>query len=249
MELPPHAARLALEWGFFAREELPGGHCCRIFADASSVLKVPLRGEELTYGAAASIKLAGAGGPRIVRSDPETGTVLMERLIPGTDLSTSDLDDGERQAIFGGLAQAVARLGTSGAMPLAEYVGFPHPLLDRLEDTTQERVFLHGDLHHGNILFDGGTWRPIDPKGLVGDRHYECVAYLRNPIDELRGKRDLLRFTEGRIRSLARRLDLDPWRIAAWGLLDRQESDDTQTDDPWTRLKHVYVDLEKRLRP
>jgi streptomycin 6-kinase len=236
---------LTLEWGFTPLEELPGGHCSRVFADASCVLKAPFQGEELTSGVSAALKLAEAGGPAVYRHDSATGVVLMERLVPGSDLDSSPLSEADMQEVFVRIARRLSGLDPAGAMPLTSYFEFEHPLLAQLESTTQERVFLHGDLHHQNILFDGQAWRPIDPKGLVGDRHFECVAFLRN---HLQGIEDLFSFTEERIHSLARQLALDPWRIAAWGLLDRLDSADGPTDDPWTRLYGVYVDLEERLR-
>jgi streptomycin 6-kinase len=239
---------MVADCGFEAREELPGGHCSRVFADWDRVLKIPFQGEELTYGVPAALKLADAGGPRIFAYDKATGAVLMERLVPGSDLSRSDLGPEAREEVFCRLAARIARLDPDGAMPLRDYFEFEHPLLDRLEDATAERVFLHGDLHHANILFDGRDWRPIDPKGLCGDRHFECVAFLRNPIEELRETEDLLGLTRSRVASLAKRMSLDPWRIVAWGLLDRIESQELATDDPWRRLLDVYVELEDALR-
>jgi streptomycin 6-kinase len=52
----------------------------------------------------------------------------------------------------------------------------------RLIDTEEDRVVLHGDLHHNNVL-DGGTrgWLAIDPKFLYGERAFDFVNILRNP--------------------------------------------------------------------
>lgn len=54
----------------------------------------------------------------------------------------------------------------------------------------RDRVVLHGDLHHGNVLdFGGGEggrgWLAIDPKGLYGERAFDFVNLLRNPDDAL----------------------------------------------------------------
>jgi len=240
--LPVAARRLAQSWGFVPEEELPSGHCSRIFADESRILKVPFQGEELTYGAVAAFKIAGAGGPEVFHVDSESGVVLMSRLMPGTELALSGLNEAETQAVFVDIARRIAGLRPDGAMPLRDYIGFDHPLLEHLEATTETRSFLHGDLHHHNILADGDAWRPIDPKGLVGDPHYECVAYLRNPIEKLRTIDDLLGFTRSRIESLASQLGLDCWRIAACGFLDSLDSEHSG-DHPWGRLNSVYKDL------
>jgi streptomycin 6-kinase len=52
----------------------------------------------------------------------------------------------------------------------------------QLLDTEQDRVVLHGDLHHNNVL-DGGArgWLAIDPKFLYGERAFDFVNILRNP--------------------------------------------------------------------
>lgn len=52
----------------------------------------------------------------------------------------------------------------------------------RLLDTEEDRVVLHGDLHHGNVLDSGSRgWLAIDPKFLYGERAFDFVNILRNP--------------------------------------------------------------------
>ncbi|MEO7222143.1 MAG: aminoglycoside phosphotransferase family protein, partial [Devosia sp.] len=48
-------------------------------------------------------------------------------------------------------------------------------LAKELLASTGEVVPLHGDLHHDNIVGGAGHWRAIDPKGLLGDPHYEVA--------------------------------------------------------------------------
>lgn len=67
------------------------------------------------------------------------------------------------------------------------------PLLDlaaatarSLLEDQREVVVLHGDIHHGNVLDFGGLgWLAIDPKGLSGERTFDLVNILRNPMAEL----------------------------------------------------------------
>lgn len=40
---------------------------------------------------------------------------------------------------------------------------------------------LHGDLHHYNIRHSSRGWLAFDPKGLVGERTYDCANALCNP--------------------------------------------------------------------
>ena len=212
------------------------------------MLKVPFQGEELTFGVPAALKLQEIGGPKILKHDLGTGALLMERLRPGTSLADVNLGETECQRIFGTNAGLIATLDPFSAMPLGSYFTVKHPLLQRLLDTTAATVFLHGDLHHLNILRDGSDWRPIDAKGLVGDPHFECVAYLRNPIDLLETVADLHSFTEARVMRLAKTYNLDPWRIAAWSFIDRLDSD-APPESAWARLRGVFQSLELSLRP
>jgi streptomycin 6-kinase len=48
----------------------------------------------------------------------------------------------------------------------------------------RERVVLHGDLHHKNVLScSTGGWLAIDPKGLIGERAYDFANVFYNPDD------------------------------------------------------------------
>jgi streptomycin 6-kinase len=81
----------------------------------------------------------------------------------------------------------------------------------------KERMLLHGDLQHYNVLFDSARgWVAIDPKGVVGELEYEIGASLRNPYErpELLAspetiKRRLMCYEAG--------LKLDSGRALAWG--------------------------------
>jgi streptomycin 6-kinase len=48
--------------------------------------------------------------------------------------------------------------------------------------TPQDRVVLHGDIHHENILdFGKKGWLAIDPKGLLGERGFDYANIFCNP--------------------------------------------------------------------
>ena len=54
-----------------------------------------------------------------------------------------------------------------------------------LVDQREVRV-LHGDIHHRNIRKASRGWLTFDPKGLIGERTYDCANTLCNPdIPEL----------------------------------------------------------------
>jgi streptomycin 6-kinase len=46
----------------------------------------------------------------------------------------------------------------------------------------QEVRVLHGDIHHYNIRQSARGWLAFDPKGLVGERTYDCANALCNPV-------------------------------------------------------------------
>jgi streptomycin 6-kinase len=50
-----------------------------------------------------------------------------------------------------------------------------------LGDQREVRV-LHGDIHHRNIRKTSRGWLTFDPKGLVGERTYDCANTLCNPV-------------------------------------------------------------------
>ena len=49
-----------------------------------------------------------------------------------------------------------------------------------LIDQSDVRV-LHGDIHHRNIRNSSRGWLTFDPKGLIGERTYDCANTLCNP--------------------------------------------------------------------
>jgi streptomycin 6-kinase len=49
-----------------------------------------------------------------------------------------------------------------------------------LMDPREVRV-LHGDIHHRNIRKTSRGWLTFDPKGLIGERTYDCANTLCNP--------------------------------------------------------------------
>lgn len=52
----------------------------------------------------------------------------------------------------------------------------------RLLSQQRDRVALHGDLHHANVLeFGPQNWLAIDPKGLWGDRAFDYGVLFGNP--------------------------------------------------------------------
>lgn len=79
----------------------------------------------------------------------------------------------------------------------------------------QDRLPLHGDLHHENVVCSERGWLAIDPNGLVGDPAFEVANIFSNPLD-----RDDLCMERSRILAraamLAPAVGRDPMTIVRW---------------------------------
>jgi streptomycin 6-kinase len=55
-------------------------------------------------------------------------------------------------------------------------------LAERLLADQREVRVLHGDIHHRNIRQSSRGWLAFDPKGVFGERTYDCANTLCNPV-------------------------------------------------------------------
>ncbi|MFM9873475.1 MAG: aminoglycoside phosphotransferase family protein [Fimbriimonadaceae bacterium] len=255
--LPSQIQAFAKASNFTPTEELPPGYCSRIFTNGPLILKFPFQGEEQTSGAFAAIKLQSIGGPKIYAHHEPTGSLIMERILGNQNLNTNCYtlsphfpkeSDGtpSDEPPFIDLALKLRTLNTTNCLSLESYYQNPPEIAQKLLKTPHEKVFLHGDLHHENILFDPKTnlYRPIDPKGLVGDPAFECVAFLRNPINTIPTHPDLYNFTKNRINRLSTALKLDPYRIAAWLYIDRFcDLQEDPKNERWQNIQPVFEQI------
>jgi streptomycin 6-kinase len=180
----------------------------------------------------------GRGACRLLEADEPNGAMLIERLEPGTmlaELADAGDDDGAT-----GIAADVLRLlwrqpdGDAGLRPLASWCeayernrdalrrgdrGFPAALFQHADalrqellDSTVAPVALHGDMHHYNVLrAQRAEWLAIDPKGLVGDRHFDIGQFMRNPQDRI-----TLTVNRRRLDIFCAELGLDRARARDW---------------------------------
>jgi streptomycin 6-kinase len=77
-------------------------------------------------------------------------------------------------------------------------------------------IFLHGDLHHDNILKHGNEWLSIDPKGVIGEAEFEIAAFDFMYISELTATVDVKNRFKKRVELLAQKSGLDAQRIKDW---------------------------------
>ena len=206
---------------------------------APCVLKLSPPSSELAREADALEYYAGDGVCRLLARDDGVGALLLERVLPGISLQetwTLERDHEHTRAA----AELMARLWRP-VEPDAPFRSLPHwaralerpsgavpdglragvgALLSSLEPDG-ERVLLHADLHHGNILSEGKSdeprYRAIDPKGVVGARGYEVGPYLLNPLAAR--AETLLALLPRRLAAFAEVLGLEPQHLARWGLV------------------------------
>lgn len=84
-----------------------------------------------------------------------------------------------------------------------------------LEETSQETVLLHGDLHHGNVLRSADGFTAIDPMGVVGDPAFDIMALLHNPVQTT--AEELVELLADRLQTAAQVTGLDCQRLVDWG--------------------------------
>ncbi|MDG4823816.1 aminoglycoside phosphotransferase family protein [Asanoa sp. WMMD1127] len=178
---------------------------------------------------------AGDGAARLLREDPETWTLLIERLDPDRDLHAVKDDTAAVRVI----ATLLNRLNAYTAPPeiprladRAEKLIADAPLLAaRLRDPAEGRLLrrwadqvaevvgdagdrlLHWDLHYENVLAGGREpWLAIDPKPLAGDPGFELAPALWNRWDKAAPVRTVRR----RFDVMVETMGLDRERAAVW---------------------------------
>jgi streptomycin 6-kinase len=155
-------------------------------------------------GALALRYFDGRGAVRLLRYDE--GAHLME-YAAGDELVTL-VERGEDENATRIIAEVIKQLHSvpqdaprDGLVPLDRWFGalFTKAAADRqagiesiyvrsaaltkrlLADQREVRV-LHGDINHYNIRQSSRGWLAFDPKGVVGERTYDCANTLCNPV-------------------------------------------------------------------
>jgi streptomycin 6-kinase len=203
-----------------------------------AVLKLVNPGNDEEPSPAALRLWNGDGAVRLLEWEGRAS--LVERALPGTPLTAlveTGRDDEATEILADLMAKVRRREPPPGDWPtLADWANgidrqrkraphllLPPAVLDRAEGLfrdlwadASERAFLHGDLHHYNVLRDEKRgWLVIDPKGVVGDPAFEIATALRNPIGLHPFAADP-KVMSRRVSIYAERLALDRRRILGW---------------------------------
>ncbi|MCL2300314.1 MAG: aminoglycoside phosphotransferase family protein [Firmicutes bacterium] len=139
---------------------------------------------------------------RMLDADLENGVLLIERIMPGTQLKQEPSLD-KRLSVFLSLFEGLhVAPEAPGLYPtyfdtLAAMVEFMNKqegherlrlciekateLYREITSVYNQKALLHGDLHYDNILLgSGGEYVIIDPQGLIGDPVFDLSRYLVN---------------------------------------------------------------------
>jgi streptomycin 6-kinase len=246
VELPRRLRSLAERWDLELGGPLsPPSYSLVLGATRSGGLQVVLKlivpGRHLRNELICLQAYAGHGIPDLLAHDEREGAILLERILPGSDLRPLPEAEaiGALTALMGRLHRA--QLPATGLPTVADWgQGFdrhrtrlsrdqdplPQDLLDhaeltfdRLTGSMQGSVLLHGDLHHMNVLAsEAHGWQAIDPQGVIGEPAYELGAFLRNPMPALLSWQGLGQVLAQRVALMAEATGIDRQRIVGWGL-------------------------------
>ncbi|MFF0727318.1 aminoglycoside phosphotransferase family protein [Streptomyces sp. NPDC004134] len=183
----------------------------------------------------------GEGMVRLLDHDPESSTMLLERLEAARTLASLEDDD----VAMGILAELQARLVCVPAPQGLRSLGdIATEMLERvpeamaaLADPEDRQLLcgwasavnelvgepgdriLHWDLHYDNVLAaQREPWLAIDPEPLAGDPGFDLWPALDSKWDDVVAKSDVSRVVRRRFDLLTEVLDLDRARTTGWTL-------------------------------
>ena len=165
----------------------------------------------------------GVGCAKLLRADPARDAMLLERL--GRPLADLGMGREERLAILADAAQRVWRpaagcglfTGAEKGRWLIDYISRQREALGRpcseraialAMDCLDRRiaahddarsVLVHGDIHENNTLEADGSFKLIDPDGLLAEPEYDLGVIIRmEPVSSAAESLDLAHWIAGR---------------------------------------------------
>ncbi|MDQ4122335.1 MAG: aminoglycoside phosphotransferase family protein [Acidobacteriota bacterium] len=179
--------------------------------------------------------LNGNGAVRLLRIDKDRCALLLERLIPGEDLTAiCRKNDEQANAISIDVMRKIlcAEVKTGEFPDLEKWIGSfrqaeaadfsqnhfrkAQRIFDELIGQSEKRL-LHGDLHHQNILSaEREPFLAIDPKGIVGDIGFEIAVFLNNPRSWILSNPNSREILEKRVRQFASSFEIASEDLRKW---------------------------------
>ncbi len=205
--LPSTVADLCGTWNIELDPFIPDSYITLVLLGHSTqlgpvVIKSSPLADELRSEATALRLAAGENVARLYDVDFERSVMVLERIVPGTQLLHAAMTDEEATRLAANMVASLWRTvpDPGGLHPLRQWMralfDWSHhsALIDSvliqqaqelasvlLAKSTRE-CLLHGDFQHHNLLQRAsGDWAIIDPKGLIGDPGFEIAAWMYNP--------------------------------------------------------------------
>jgi streptomycin 6-kinase len=190
---------------------------------------------------ALSILSRGGRGPKVHVYDEQLQAVVMER-VAGAQPLRSLFPERDEQAVSAvtGIIKDVRSVSFDSSVlsPMKDVVA---PLMkseswgafshlreqaaiwaEELLATSPGDTFLHGDLHHDNVLYDESDqkWKAIDPQAWYGELAVEAGSYIRNPIyHEYLRSSDVSNLVARRVEQFSSELSLPYERVYKWSFI------------------------------
>jgi streptomycin 6-kinase len=184
----------------------------------------------------ALIQFNGNGSVKLIDTNDKYNALLLQQAVPGTTLK--ELYPGQVEYVMDCYVGTMNKLHNKHLSNKHEYRHIADWLIaldkltpdqipahmlkrainlrDALLSSMGPPVFLHGDLHHDNILKHNDSWLAIDPKGIIGEPEFEIAAFDFMYITELANMIDVKQIFEKRMAMLAQKSNLDAQRIKDW---------------------------------
>ncbi len=200
------------------------------------IVKASPLGDEFRSEATALALAAAPNVARLYDVDFDHGVMVMERIVPGTQLRQVPLPDDDATRLAAAQVMTMWRPvdDPDGLHPLRRWMRdlfnwtprpglIPTDLIRHAQDsgtslleTSPEPRLLHGDFQHHNLLQRAnGDWAIIDPKGLLGDPGFDIAAWMYNPPD-VTARADYRALSARRIAIWSDVTGLDRDRLTAW---------------------------------
>ncbi|MEU5274118.1 aminoglycoside phosphotransferase family protein [Streptomyces hygroscopicus] len=246
--LPETVERQLAAWELtLERVPTPGGRHSLVAlvqqADGTpAALKFPAPGPDSGHEGAALAHWNGWGAARLLRADPDTGALLIERLRDAVSLRSLPEPKALLEAagtvrrlwvappeghpfssVTGRTAEereVLRALGTGAwaadARPLTDEA---LELREALSAEPPEEVLLHGDFRQGKVLAgERAPWLAVGPVPVVGERAYDLARLVLDRCEDLAAGPGPAAATRRRITKLADSLDVDRDRLRGWTL-------------------------------
>lgn len=236
-------------WDLAAGGSLPGGYAGTVLAVTRSdgspaVLKIGFPHPEGIPEAVALEAYPPGTAPLVLRQDPWTWSMLLERIDPGTQLGRAGLATDAALHAGAGLLARIGRATPAAGIPeLRDVVrgysaaararwtahrehldtlGASDLVSSALEDLAGladevdgDGVMLHGDFNPGNILCSPAGVIAIDPKPMVGDPAFDLWP-LVSQLGAPFARADPPSALAGQLELAAAAAGCDPRRAARW---------------------------------